>query len=125
MQAIGSDMLQYIASHGADITLTLGCTCTDFRDAMNDGSGLTFDIRTSLTSIGETAIQHELVSALHLSPKRVKLAEFKVRRLGPYMRCNVFKHSTAIELFFEHGGFYGLHKRMVRKASMQKKGKRE
>ena len=107
-----SDILRLIGSCGLEVTLRMALVCKEWREAIDDGHSTFYTAWRALSSIEETSLMRDLVSALRLSPARVKEGEHRKKRRFGGGAYNIFTHSSAVKLFHANGGFDGLQTRL-------------
>jgi len=119
---LNEDLVRGVAAQQAsgEAATNMALVCRDWRQAIEEGDGEAFDARRSLLSIGETALMSELMDALALSARTVKMATYTKKR-NRYGFYNIFQHGEAVRLFRLHGGWDRLHLRLQRRAVRKSK----
>ena len=117
MPTLDHDALRAIASLGLDVALRVALVCVDWRHAIDDAEGGTFDTRRVLVALGDTALQSDLVTTLALTPITVKLYPHQTKRRHGGGHYNIFLHATAVRIFHAHGGASKLEARLSKRAA--------
>ena len=116
MVNLDHDALRSIASATPNVTLVMALTCKEWRQAIENGEGETFDTRTVLLSLGDTALLSELYNALTISVMNLKLYPHATKRRHGGGSYKIFQRATYLSIFHEHGGAEQLEARQASRA---------
>ena len=114
MVQLHHDALRIVAATSVDVALRMGLVCTDWRDAILEGSGAC-DVRRQLVALGATALLTDVTDALALTPITVKLYPHTTKRRHGGGLYRIFQNATCIAIFHAHGGGHALELRLARR----------
>ena len=110
---LDADVLPIICSFGIECAFKLALVSKEWRDAIYSDDSDFISASKNIAKLGETSLMCDLVSALRLSPTKVKEAEYTLKRRYGGGHYKIFSHDEAISLFYKNGGWGGLEKRIV------------
>ena len=119
---MNADVLSLIADCGLEVTFTIAKVCSAWREAVEQSSH--YDTWRALSGLKETSLMCDLVTALRLSPAKIKQGEYTRKRRHGGGFYNIFSHSSAVQLFRANGGFAGLEVRIQKYQKHQKQSSR-
>ena len=125
---LNADNIPIVGGFSVEAAFKVALVCKDWRNAIwdEDNNVVLFNdficASKLIAMLGETSLQKDLVAALRLSTKKVKEAEYTLKRRYGGGCYNIFAHDSAISLFYKNGGWDGLEKRMARYEKRRNRG---
>ena len=120
MSTLDCDVVRLVADCSLQTTFKVALVCRDWRDSVDDGHCVHFVAWRALTQLRDTSLMRDLVTALRLSPAKLKKGNYTRKRRWGGGCYNIFERDVAIHLFRKNGGFGGLETRLVRYNKVRK-----